>query len=81
MDEAIAEFRRLGCQIRAVAEYDVPYRFLDVESFIFWLLAVPWPEEIDLAKHYAGISRVLETCMTARGIETNEHRKLLIVQK
>jgi SAM-dependent methyltransferase len=75
------QFRALGCQVITHAEYDVPYWFLDVESFLFWLMSVPWPEEIELHKHWQTINRILETCQTERGIETNEHRGLLIVQK
>lgn len=75
------EFRSYGCHIIAEAEYDIPYWFLDVGSFLFWLLAVPWPETIELDKHWQYINKILETCQTERGIQTNEHRGLLIVQK
>ena len=79
--ELADQFRSLGCHILAQAEYDVPYWFKDVESFMFWLMAVPWPEPIELDKHWPNINRILETYQTDRGIETNEHRGLLIVQK
>jgi len=48
---------------------------------MFWLMAVPWPEAIELDKHWQNINRILETCQAEQGIETNEHRGLLIVQK
>jgi ubiquinone/menaquinone biosynthesis C-methylase UbiE len=75
------QFLLHGCRIIAQAEYNVPYWFYDLESFMFWLMSVPWPEEIELEKHWQNINRVLETSQTERGIETNEHRGLLIVQK
>ena len=75
------QFRLHGCQIIAQAEYDVPYWFHDLESFMFWLMSVPWPEDIGLDKHWQNIKQILETSQTERGIETNEHRGLLIVQK
>ncbi len=75
------QFRLQGCRIVAQGEYDVPCWFYDLESFLFWLLSVPWPEEIELEKHWHSINQVLETSRTERGIETNEHRGLLIVQK
>ena len=75
------QFRSHGCHIIAQAEYDVPYWFQDIESFMFWLLSVPWPEDIELEKHWQNINQILETSQTERGIETNEHRGLLIVQK
>ena len=75
------EFRSHGCHIITQAEYDIPYWFLDIGSFMFWLLAVPWPETMELDKHWQGINKILETCQTEQGIETNEHRGLLIAQK
>jgi SAM-dependent methyltransferase len=81
VDELADWFQRLGCRMVARAEYDLPCWFHDPESFLFWLMSVPWPEEIELDKHWKNINRVLETTHTERGIETNEHRGLLIVQK
>jgi SAM-dependent methyltransferase len=75
------QFRAQDCHIIAQAEYDVPYWFKDIESFMFWFMAVPWPEAIALDKHWQNINRILATCQTEQGIETNEHRGLLIVQK
>ena len=47
------QFRSQGCHIIALGEYDVPYWFQDIESFMFWLMWTPWayPEEIELEKH------------------------------
>ena len=75
--ELADQFRAQGCSILAQAEYDVPCWYQDVELFLFWLMAVPWPEEIDLDKHWQAINRVLEICQTRRGFETNEHRGLV----
>ncbi len=79
--ELADQFRLHDCHIIAQAEYDVPYWFHDIESFMFWLMSVPWPEDIELEKHWQNINQILETSQTERGIETNEHRGLLIVQK
>ena len=81
VSELADQFQEHGCHILALAEYDVPYWFHDVESFIFWLMSVPWPEKIELEKHWRHINQFLETSQTERGIETNEHRGMLIVQK
>ena len=79
--ELAAEFERLGCRIVARGEYDVRYWFLDIESLLFWLKAVPLPEPFDLEVHWQGVHRILKEHSTGRGIETNEHRELLIVEK
>jgi len=81
VDQLADQFLLHGCRIVAQAEYDVRYWFCDLESFMFWLMSVPWPEEIELEKHWQNINQLLETSQTERGIETNEHRGLLIVQK
>lgn len=81
MEGLAAEFERLGCQVVAKAEYDVPYWFSDVESLVFWLKAVPLPEPFDVDEHWRGVNRIIAEYRTPRGIETNEHRELLIVQK
>jgi SAM-dependent methyltransferase len=81
MSDLAGQFGRNGCTVVARAEYNVRTWYLDVESFIFWLKAVPLPEELDLDKHWRAVNRVLTEHRTAQGIETNEHRELLIVQK
>lgn len=75
------QFLSHGCRIIAQAEYDVLYWFDDLASFMLWFMSVPWPEEIEIEKHWQIINQVLETSQTERGIKTNEHRGLLIVQK
>lgn len=81
VEELAAQFEQLGCQVVAKAEYDVAYWFLDVESLVFWLKAVPLPEPFDVEKHWQGLNRILAEYSTPRGIETNEHRELLVVRK
>jgi SAM-dependent methyltransferase len=76
-----ADFEAAGCRVLAQGMYDVRYWFLDVPSLLFWLTAVPLPEPFDLARHWRGVNRILEAHTTPRGIETNEHRELLIVRK
>ena len=75
------EFERLGCRVVAKAEYDVRYWFCDVESLMFWLKAVPLPEPFDIEKNWQAVNRIIEEHSAQRGIETNEHRELLIVRK
>ncbi len=80
--EALAQaFELQGCRPVARAEYDVGYRFLDVESLIYWLKAVPIPSGFDIQRHWREVGRILEACDTPVGIETNEHRELLVVQR
>lgn len=76
-----AAFLAAGCHIVAQGEYDVPYRFLDVASLIIWLTAVPLPEPFDIDRHERPLRALIARNRTGAGIETNEHRHLLIVQK
>jgi SAM-dependent methyltransferase len=81
MGTLAAAFEQLGCRVICTAEYDVGYWFLDVESLIFWHKAVPIPEDFDIQTHWRQVHRIITENSTPRGIETNEHRQLLIVQK
>jgi SAM-dependent methyltransferase len=77
----VRTFRDLGCRIVCTAEYDVRYWFLDLESFVFWLKAIPMPEDFDVETHWQQVNQIIEVCNTPKGIESNEHRQLLIVQR
>jgi SAM-dependent methyltransferase len=72
-------FRQLGCRLVCAAEYDVRYWFLDVESLLFWFQAIPMPQDFDIETHWRQVDHVITEFGTPQGIETNEHRELLIV--
>jgi SAM-dependent methyltransferase len=74
-------FRERGCRVICRAEYDVGYWFLDVESLIFLLKAVPIPEDFDIERHWQQVNHIITKFSTPKGIESNEHRELLIVQR
>jgi SAM-dependent methyltransferase len=76
-----AAFQQNGCTVIGRAEYDVRYWFQDVESFVFWLQAIPLPEDFNIETHWRGVNRMITAYRTPKGIETNEHRQLLIVHK
>jgi SAM-dependent methyltransferase len=76
-----ATFVAVGCRVVATGEYDVRTWFLDIESLLFWLQALPLPDDFALARHWRQIDAILAANTTPRGIQTNEHRTLLIVRK
>ena len=75
------DFAALGCRVERVDEYEVGYAFEDIDSLVFFLKAAPFPEEFDPAHHAPGINRLLEHHRSERGIETTEHRELLVVTR
>lgn len=79
--ELEAAFTRLGGVTRVVAEYDVRYWLSDLDSFVFFVKAIPLPERFDPDTHWPAVNRAISDCGSPRGILTNEHRQLLIVQK
>jgi len=81
VDRLAEVFHRSGCAVVARAEYNVRYYFRDVESLIFWLKAVPIPEDFDIERYWRQVHEIVIAYHTPRGIETNEHRELLIVRK
>jgi SAM-dependent methyltransferase len=74
-------FEQCKCWIVCQAVYDVRYWFLDIPSLIFWHQAIPIPEDFDIEKHGRLVEHIIDQYSTSRGVETNEHRELLIVQK
>jgi SAM-dependent methyltransferase len=76
-----AAFREAGCVIVARGEYDIGYRFLDVESLVFWMKSVPLPEELDIERHGKQLESFLARYRTPEGIATNEHRDLLVIRR
>lgn len=81
VEELATTFEQSSCRVVAKAEYDVRYWFCDVESLVFWLKAVPLPEPFDVEKHWEDVNHILQEYSTRQGIETNEHRELLIIEK
>jgi len=75
------QFRQRGCALVARGEYDVRLWFRNVESLVFWFKSVPLPEEFDIERHGPKLEAFIAECRTPKGIESNEHRELLIVRK
>jgi SAM-dependent methyltransferase len=76
-----ASFMDAGCRVVAEGAYDVRAWFLDVESLLFWLQAVPVPEDFSIERHWRQVDTIIGAYTTEHGIETNEHRTLLIARK
>jgi SAM-dependent methyltransferase len=74
-------FERAGCAVVVAGEYDVRYFYRDVASLVFHLKAAPWPEPFDPERHWRPLARFVESHRSLRGIETSEHRTLLVVRK
>jgi ubiquinone/menaquinone biosynthesis C-methylase UbiE len=74
-------FRARGAQVIAYGHYDVRYWILDVESLVFWLQAVPIPEDFALETHWQQVDQIVREFSDERGILTNEQRELLVVRK
>ncbi|MGI8688726.1 MAG: class I SAM-dependent methyltransferase [Thermomicrobiales bacterium] len=73
-------FQERGCAIVSYATYNVPYYFKDAASLIFWMQAVGVPPHFDIEEDWRSVDYLLTEYMTPRGVETNEHRELLIVR-
>ncbi|TKJ43345.1 hypothetical protein CEE36_04755 [candidate division TA06 bacterium B3_TA06] len=81
IERLVEAFVKAGCRVVARASYDVRYWFRDVESFIFWLKAIPLPEDFDIERHWQEVDKIITEYSTSKGIETNENRELLIIWK
>lgn len=74
-----------GWRLVATGEYDVRYRVLDVPSLIFWFKAIAGanevPADFNVETHHEVINTLVRDFGSERGLETNEHRVLVIAQK
>jgi SAM-dependent methyltransferase len=73
-------FQRRAFALIAYGTYNVPYYFKDVESLLFWMRAIGIPPDLDADRHWRDVNYLVAEYTTPRGIETNEHRELLIVR-
>jgi SAM-dependent methyltransferase len=74
-----------GWRVVAEGYYDVLYWVKDVPSLVFWFQAIAGanevPEDFSVATHYGVINGLIRQFGSPRGLETNEHRTLMIAQK
>lgn len=74
-----------GWEIVAEGEYNVRYRVLDLPSLLFWFSAIAGanevPSDFTIDRHHGAINEIIRRYGSDRGVETNEHRTLLIARK
>jgi SAM-dependent methyltransferase len=79
------ELRATGWDIVAEGEYNVCYLVRDLPSLLFWFSAIAGANEVpaDFAidRHHEAINDIIRRYGSERGVETNEHRTLLIARK
>jgi ubiquinone/menaquinone biosynthesis C-methylase UbiE len=73
--------RASGLKTLRAEEYEVEYALADIESLVFILTYVPFPEPFDPVCHVAGVNRLLAESADEQGIKTTEHRVLLVARK
>lgn len=81
LPHTLTELRERGFTTLDQQEYDVPYVFGDAASLLYWMQRVPVPPDFDIERDAETVLEVLERLGTPQGIVTNEHRKLLVMQK
>ncbi|MDQ3700215.1 MAG: class I SAM-dependent methyltransferase [Chloroflexota bacterium] len=64
-------------------EYDVRYFVRDAESLLFWLKALSHLASggFTIERHWQQVAQIIRNSSTPDGIQTNEHRSLLILRK
>ncbi len=74
-----------GCRIIATGAYNVRYWVKDIPSLIFWFKALAGgneiPEGFSIDRDWQTVNRIITTYSTPLGVQTNEHRTLLVAQK
>ncbi len=75
------EIQNMGYEVVTSEQYDVDYWFCDIQSLLFWLKSVPLLAPFDLDRHFRNVERLIASAWSAKGLKTNEHRKLLVARK
>ncbi|MGC4189813.1 MAG: class I SAM-dependent methyltransferase [Thermomicrobiales bacterium] len=80
-----SELRESGWAIVAEGEYNVRYLVRDLPSLLFWFSAIAGanevPSDFAIDRYHDVINDIIHRHGTDRGVETNEHRTLLIARK
>lgn len=81
----LSDLAASGWRLVAEGHYDVRYWVKDVPSLIFWFQAIAGANEVpgdfSIAAHHGVINALIQQFGSDRGLETNEHRTLVIAQK
>ncbi|MBA2467891.1 MAG: class I SAM-dependent methyltransferase [Chloroflexia bacterium] len=81
----LSDLAARGWRLVAEGHYDVCYWVKDVPSIVFWFQAIAGanevPGEFSIAKHYGVINALIQRFGSDLGLETNEHRTLVIARK
>lgn len=74
-----------GWRLVAEGHYDVRYWVKDVPSLVFWFQAIAGANEVpgdfSIPTHHGVVNALIQQFGSPRGLETNEHRTLVIAQK
>jgi SAM-dependent methyltransferase len=70
-----------GFDIVRPEDYQVDYALADLDSLVFSLKHLPFPQPFDPGTHLEGVNRLLRDSTGARGVMSNEHRQLFIARK
>jgi SAM-dependent methyltransferase len=81
---SVQQFLEVGLDVERFEEYNVSYTILDVESLVFWLQALDVAHSdfvgFNAERDTEAINRLLDSSLTPHGVETNEHRILLVAR-
>jgi len=81
----LSDLAARGWRLVAEGHYDVRYWVKDVPSLVFWFEAIAGANEVpgdfNMATHHGVINALIQQFGSPRGLETNEHRTLVIAQK
>ncbi len=81
----LSDLTTRGWRLVAEGHYDVRYWVKDVPSLVFWFQAIAGaptiPDDFSVGTHHGVINELIQRFGSPRGLETNEHRTLVVAQK
>ena len=71
----------VGLEVLRADDYEVEYAMTDLDSLVFTLKHVPFPQPFDPDAHVEAVNRLLRDSTGPHGVMSSEHRQLFVARK
>jgi SAM-dependent methyltransferase len=81
LDALVSTAPAVGLEVLRGDDYEVEYALTDLDSLVFTLKHVPFPEPFEPDAHAEAVNRLLRDSTGPQGVMSSEHRQLFVARK
>jgi SAM-dependent methyltransferase len=81
LDALVSMAPEAGLDVVRADEYEVDYAIADLDSLVFSLKHLPFPQPFDPDAHVESVNRLLRDGAGPRGVRSSAHRQLFVARK